>query len=125
MEAEKKGSEPGPIVKISSWLRIWEMWFAVISLGLFIPTVLSSAKYLTVIFCGLLAAVCLVVIVLGSRRAKCRRKLYSEAKNADGRVCFVCAYVLVGLPAEGKCPECGTHYAFMELRELWRIDTEM
>lgn len=50
------------------------------------------------------------------------RRLWLQAKAARGCVCGQCGYSLLGLPEQGKCPECGTKYDSRTQSELLRFE---
>lgn len=57
--------------------------------------------------------------VFAIRRAV--RRAARDAWKCDHLLCLWCGYVLLGLPTEGACPECGEIYDVDRVRQSWRM----
>jgi len=58
------------------------------------------------------------VYACGVRKARGEFARFLE--QHAGKVCTTCGYVLTGLPAESRCPECGDHYLVSHVVAYWR-----
>lgn len=47
------------------------------------------------------------------------RRFESQVREHDNLVCNKCGYLLCGLGDQFTCPECGSQYEAVELREYW------
>jgi hypothetical protein len=48
-------------------------------------------------------------------------RMNRRVRAAGGRACWTCCYILTGLPDDGTCPECGSHYRLEDLKTRWQI----
>jgi hypothetical protein len=51
----------------------------------------------------------------------CTRKYNMVLDKHAYLICPDCGYVLVGLPPEHSCPECGTPYSHDRIRDQWIV----
>lgn len=52
------------------------------------------------------------------------RRAWNQLRSRDFKSCLNCEYPLLGLPAEGSCPECGEAYHLTETQRVWKISWE-
>lgn len=88
---------------VLAWIGIglpgWTVWFTQHGVGLLI----FAASLL-----------CVLSVRDSAVERFCRR-----AREHDYAICPECGYLLENLPANHKCPECGTPYDLNQIREVW------
>jgi len=66
----------------------------------------------------LLASIGWMLLLAG--RGIHRSKRLRELRTHEYRICQACGYLLVGLPDDGNCPECGSSYDRQETIRSWQ-----
>ena len=100
------------------WLLIWLVSILYVAMW-------ESAPFPSDFGYALEIAIGLVLGSLGTdvlHAWKARRELAVRrtATEADNALCWDCGYRLLGLPEEGRCPECGWPYDDLEqVRKAW------
>ena len=65
-------------------------------------------------------AMCVVILLFRRAPQVIKDRLQHEVVEANYHVCIECGYHLAGLPAEYRCPECGSQYRFQQLEHRWK-----
>lgn len=78
------------------------------------PKLLRWQRY-TVLALGLMPTLVLYPIY-----ARFERRVRGDWQQSGGRLCVHCGYMFVGLPPQGRCPECGNPYDLDGDLKHWR-----